>query len=121
MTEEISDKIRDDIIKFLSIYKKGDLLFVSCLKRKFPYMTDNAISILLGSLEDKGFIKKVPSYSCPACGHKCYGQSRINQIQEYEELCCEHCDEATPYDKRYLGFEYKIVMPVPKETAKQKI
>ncbi len=99
----------EELLHFLSIYKKNDLFFESAFKRKFPHLDKEATDLLFKILVESDFIKKIRSYTCPNCGHKYYSDTKINQFKEYEECCCEYCDEISNYNEKYLGFGYRVM------------
>ena len=108
--EELNDINVEKLFKFLDIYKSKDIIYVSCLQRKFPYIAKDKIDLLFSIFFETGFVTKVSSYHCPACDHNHLLKSEeLQSIKEYEEFSCDYCGEDTPYNEKYLHFEYKVV------------
>ena len=108
--KELNDINVEELFRFLNKYKKENIIYVSCLQRKFPYVSKDKIDLLFNIFFKTGFVIKVSSYYCPVCNHNHLLKSEeLRNIKEYEEFSCNYCGEDTPYNEKYLHFEYKIV------------
>lgn len=111
---ELAGTNTDELFKFLSVYKEKDILYTSCLRRKLPHATSAIVNELLDILIEEGFVSRVPAYSCPICGHThvYMTQEEFEHLKELDEFCCDYCGDETPYNEKYLHFEYRVLTTI---------
>ena len=108
--KELNDIDVEELLRFLDRYKKGNIIYLSCLQRKFPYISKDKIDLLFNIFVETGFATKELSYYCPICNHThLLKPEELHMIKEYEEFSCDYCGEDISYNEDFLCFTYKVV------------
>lgn len=96
----------NDIIEFLLIYKKGDFIYPSVIKRKLNLDNDNVYK-LLSILEREKILKMYYEAFCYRCNKSIKMYETFAEIDD--SIICDNCE-----DSLHIGDNIKIVYKVVK-------
>ena len=93
LKNKISDEIDfNKLVDFLLLFKKGQYIYPSVLKRKFDF-SDSEIYNILNCLEGAGYLRMYYEVYCGNCLQPIEIYKYYSQIQD--SIYCENCCEST--------------------------
>lgn len=99
----------NQLINFLGIYKVGEIIYPSVLKRNLKRVDQDALDLLVKS----GHLSIVKYASCPQCSHSTRFYTEEEIEKKDDEIFCEECDEVIL--SKYFMTAYKVLKLVKGE------
>lgn len=91
------------LIDFLGIYKVGEIIYPSVLKRNLKQVDQDTLDLLVKS----GYLSIVKYALCPQCSHFTRFCAEEEIEKRDEKVFCEECDEVISI--KYFMPAYKVL------------
>lgn len=91
LTNKLNEKIDlNELVSFLLMFKNGQYIYPSVIKRKFN-ISDMQVYDILNTLEEEKYLKMYYEVFCGFCSKKLAIYEYYSQLEEY--TFCEDCEE----------------------------
>lgn len=103
--KEYDDDKKNELIRFLCMYRIGEYIYPSVLKRNMK-VTQEKVDYVLDMLVQSGIAEKCFQFYCPNCGMAA-GKFLKEDENLSDEIYCDRCDEEISKSNKQYAYIIK--------------